>query len=228
MLKVSDLVKDIDNILAEMDANRKDIKAKGTLGEKAVFRICEEIYRIEGGILYHSFTYKVDPEKEGNIKIRADGKYDVENLGSTTEIDILLVTPYRIFPIEVKSYSVTSGRLVLTNGGIEGCLKTDKSPVHQNEMHCRHLYSHVFKAIPNGETKYIMPIVVFVDRCKLDDNRSVEQKRYIPATTLDYVESIIRKFDEPQEYRLDLKAIDKALKECCTGYEKCLPCRVLK
>lgn len=219
------LSKDINKIYREIENGSSDIKKKGNLGEKTVLRICEEIYSKQGGILYHSFSYKTDPSLAGNIKSGSNGKHYIENLSSFTEIDVLLVTPYKIFPIEVKTYSVTNGKIVLTDGYIEGCMSTEKTPIHQNEMHCRHLYSHIFKCIPNGETKYIAPIVVFVDRCKFEDKRSNWQKKYIPAITLDYLESLIRVLNKPEEYKLDLEAVDRALTECSVGCELKLPLR---
>lgn len=206
---------------------------KGTHGELAVFKLCEQLYQQQGGLLYHSYEYKVDPDLAGNIK-KHDGKLYLENLSSTTEIDILYVTPYRIFPIEVKAYSTgrTSGKkrvvgeIVLTDDGISGCFIDNKSPVHQNEMHCRHLYSHIFKCIPDGRTEYIQPIVVFVDECKLRDNRSDWQKKYIWAVTLDTLPKLLSKLNVPGSYRLDLNAVSRNLNEACVSKEKLLPLRI--
>lgn len=222
------LIKDVNSIFRDLDAAAGDIKAKGTCGEKAVLRICEEFYQKGGGILYHSYTYKVDPEQAGNIKKSDNGRLYLENLGSTTEIDVLLVTPFRIFPIEVKTYAVSGNTVIrLTDEGIEGCYKTDKSPVHQNEMHCRHLYSQIYRVLPEGKTEYIKPIVVFVDKCKLKDDRSTWQKQYIPVAILDNIYALIKTLNKPCEYRLDLDLVDNALNECCTGYEKLLPLKKL-
>ena len=207
---------------------------KGSYGEMAVFKICEQLYQKQGGILYHSYEYKVDPTLAGNIKKDSSGKMYVENLGSTTEIDVLYVTPNRIFPIEVKAYSTsrrsgkgkTIGEIVLTDSGISGCFITSKSPVHQNEMHCRHLYSHIFKCIPDGRTEYIQPIVVFVDECKLRDDRSDWQRQYIWAITLEYLPNLLKKLDVPGSYLLDLPAVSRNLHEACVGKSKFLPLRI--
>lgn len=224
MSRIEKLKQDINNIYHEIDNCGTDYKKKGTLGELAVFRICEEVYRNQGGILYHSFQYKVDNELPGNIKRSEQGNLFLEKLGKFTEIDILLITPYVLMPIEVKTYSaIRGGGIVLTNEGITGCSETDKSPVHQNEMHCRHLYSYIYKCLPNGETKYIQPIVVFTDRCKLLDRRTQDQQEYIPVTTLNGLYSMIKRINQPKEYRLNLDAVANALNDCCFGYEKMLP-----
>ena len=55
MSRIEKLKQDINNIYREIDNCGTDYKKKGTLGELAVFRVCEEVYRNQGGILYHSF-----------------------------------------------------------------------------------------------------------------------------------------------------------------------------
>lgn len=198
---------------------------KGVIGEDAVFQICEQMYQRKGGILYHSYEYKVDPTKEGNIKRHSNGDLYIENLGTTTEIDVMYISPYRVFPIEVKTYKAK--KIVLTDDKISGCAKTDKSPVHQNEMHCRHLYPMIYRVLPKGITGYIVPIVVFVDECTVEDSRSQWQKDYIKVTTLNGIEALITNLDKPLDYRLDLNAIARVLKEGCSSCKKCLPCRIL-
>lgn len=106
----------MNKILGGMRTN--DMKKKGTKGEEAVFALCEKLYQRHGGILYHSYAYKVDKNLPGNIKKDDSGTLFVENLGDFTEIDVLYVSPYKVFPIEVKSYS--SKEIILTDDGISG------------------------------------------------------------------------------------------------------------
>ena len=205
------------------DMHSKSSVEKGSFGEEAVFKICEQFYQTEGGILYHSYTYKPDETKQGNIKKSPEGNLYIENLGSKTEIDILYCTRYRIYPIEVKAYRAKE--IILTDDGISGCYKTDKSPVHQNEMHCRHLYSTLFRGVPGGETKYIIPVVCFVDKCKVIDKRSPEQKNYIYLTVLSNLKQFIQKTNTPCEYLIDLPLVERLLKEIEISHEKLLPLR---
>ena len=225
---MSSLDKSVNDMIRKMVSAGKSngATAKGSLGEQAVFKICEHHYQKFGGILYHSFTYPVDKDKKGNIKKDVNGKLFVENLGSTTEIDVLLVTPFSIFPIEVKAYKAK--KIILTDDGIEGVFKTDKSPVHQNEMHCRHLYPHLYKVLPNGESRYIKPIVTFVDECEVVDQRSQWQYEYIVVSILDTLREAIQKLDTPIDYQLNLPAIDRVLKNVCMSSEKRLPLRVVE
>lgn len=197
---------------------------KGTFGEQAVFKICEQFYQKDGGILIHSYSYKTDREQAGNIKRGDNGQLYVENLSDYTEIDILYVSKFRIFPIEVKAYKAKEIRL--DDAGIYGCYKTDKSPVHQNEMHCRHLYPKVFRALPEGSTEYIVPIVCMVDRATIIDERSDWQKDYIKLCILDNLEQTIRQFNTPIAYQLNLQLVDTILKESMIKNEKYLPPRI--
>lgn len=216
------LKKAVDSCLVKMESAKG--VGKGTPGELAAFKLCEDIYQEHGGILYHSYKYKTDPDQRGNIKRGPRGDLYVEDLSDTTEIDILLVTPNRIFPIEVKAYK--SNLITLTDDGIEGCFKTDKSPVHQNEMHCRHLYPAILAAVPEGKTEYIVPIVVFVDKCNVKDARSAWQKEYIKVTVLDCLHELILKYhNEELTYRIDLNLMSQVLNQACSSYEKLLPVR---
>lgn len=217
------LDKEVDALLKEMHS--KNGVEKGDPGERAVLKLCESIYQQQGGILYHSFTYKVDKDLAGNIKKdENDGHLYIENLGSTTEIDILLVTPFRVFPIEVKAYRAKE--IVISDRGIAGCFKTDKSPVHQNEMHCRHLYSYLFKALPNGDTSYIVPIVCLVDEARVVDERSEWQREYIKLCTLNTLRKTLIQYNTPGDYKLNLTSVDNTLKEIRTDYSKYLPVRI--
>lgn len=196
---------------------------KGTYGEQAVFKICEQFYQKEGGILIHSYSYKVDKEQKGNIKRGENGQLYVENLGDYTEIDVLYVSKFRVFPIEVKAYRAKEIRF--DDAGIYGCFKTDKSPVHQNEMHCRHLYPHIFRALPEGKTDYIVPLVCMVDKCNIIDERLDWQRDYIKLCVLNNLEETIRANNTPLNYRLNLQDMNNILKEAMIKEEKYLPPR---
>lgn len=213
---------EINGILNQM--HTEGTQEKGTTGEMAVTRICEEIYQNYGGILYHSYSYTVDHDLAGNIKKREDGTLYIENLGNETEIDVLLITPYKVFPIEVKAYK--ANKIILTDDGIEGCAITNKSPIHQNEMHCRHLYSHLYSVLPNGSTEYIVPMVCLVDKAEIIDKRSPWQKDYIKLCILNTLKDTLNKYNVPGKYKLNLQAIDKMLKEVAVGWDKYFPVRL--
>lgn len=215
------LDKEVNKCLNKMHNNTQT--GKGTYGEQAVFKICEGFYQSEGGILIHSYSYKTDRDQAGNIKRGENGQLYIENIGDYTEIDVLYVSKYRVFPIEVKAYKAKE--ITLDDEGIYGCYKTDKSPVHQNEMHCRHLYPHIFRALPEGDTQYIVPIVCMVDKCTIVDNRSDWQKDYIKLAVLNTLEQTIKQNNTPLNYRLNLELMDNILKEALIKEERYLPPR---
>lgn len=212
----------VNNLLGKM--RNAGGTGKGSFGEQAVFKICESHYQKEGGILIHSYSYKVDKDQAGNIKKKDDGHLYIENLGDTTEIDVMYISKYRVFPIEVKAYK--SKKITFTDDAIAGCLITNKSPVHQNEMHCRHLYSRIFKVIPDGRTDYIVPIVCMVDNAVIEDMRSDWQKEYIKLCILNNLDQVITEFNKPLSYQLNLASIDKVLKEVMVSSEVYLPPRI--
>lgn len=212
----------VDSLLGKM--RNTGGTGKGSFGEQAVFKICEEFYQKQGGILIHSYSYKVDKDLAGNIKKGENGQLYIENLGDTTEIDVMYISKYRVFPIEVKAYRAK--QITLTDDGISGCYKTDKSPVHQNEMHCRHLYSHIFRALPNGETQYIVPVVCMVDNAEIIDARSDWQREYIKLAILDTLADTIQTYNTPLQYQLNLQLMDQILKEAMLKSEKYLPPRM--
>lgn len=215
------LESDVNKYLSAMHSKRG--VDKGSYGEMAVFKICEQFYRDNGGILIHSYSFKVDKDQAGNIKKDENGNLFIENLGSSTEIDVLYVSQYRVYPIEVKAYKAK--QIELKDDGIYGCYKTDKSPIHQNEMHCRHLYPFLFRALPNGDTRYIVPVVCLVDKCKIIDARSDWQKDYIHLTVLNNIKQFIEETNTPLEYRFDLDLVDKLLREYLVESETYLPVR---
>lgn len=211
----------VNGLLGKMRSSTQT--GKGTFGEQAVFKICEEFYQHDGGILVHSYSYKTDKDQAGNIKRGENGQHYIENLGDYTEIDVLYISKFRVFPIEVKAYK--SREITLDDYGIYGCYKTDKSPVHQNEMHCRHLYPFLYRALPEGSTAYICPIVCMVDKAKIIDSRSDWQKDYIKLCVLNTLKNTIRQNNEPLGYQLNIQLCDRLLKEAMIKSEKYLPPR---
>ena len=225
---------EVDRDLANMRAAGKimDIKMKGNLGEEAVFKLCLTIKRQYGGILIQSFEYPYASNKQnknytGNIKYEG-GKFVeyTDKKGLKDEIDILLITPYRIFPIEVKSYhakiKIYDHWMDRTNSGhgASGMQKVDKSPIAQAEKHARHLYHQIYEVLPDGIPNYIVPIVCFVDRCTVDDSRSDKMQGYLPVTILNTLRSTLYDYNQPLKYLLDLEAITRRLNAIKTSTKK--------
>lgn len=219
----------INGILANMRRSGKmqDNTAKGDLGEDAVLAICyERKLRVKNGLLYNSFKYPYQTDRSGvcytgNIKYE-DGKY-VEYTRDTLydEIDVLYVTPYRVFAIEVKSYHARKINVydhwVNRNGQ-----PVDKSPVAQVEKHVRHLYHAIYDVLPDGDPSYIIPIVCFVDKCTVVDERCNESKTYVPVCILNTLLKTINMYNTPNEYNLDLEVVKSKLQQLAVSIKRTL------
>lgn len=185
----------------------KELKEKGELGENIVFNQCFKAI-MKGGLLYHSLEIPMDSNLPGNIK-KEFGSNHITPVAPNTEIDVLLVTLYNVFVIEVKTYRANS--ITLTTSGMSGAANNEKSPIHQNEMHCRHIYPLIYQALPNGDITYIKPLVVFADKCTIKDNRSQYEKNYIPIANLNTLANTIKSLDVKNQFRLDLQNIKNIL-----------------
>jgi hypothetical protein len=216
-------------LAAMRDAGKlRDNKGKGNLGEDAVLALLHGYMCKRGGLLHKSFTYPYASDKNGrvhlgNIFLQEDGTYIDITKQLNDEIDILYVSPFRVFPIEVKSYHATMEVSVANlkkNGkvdfntveGKEDAPKRHKSPLWQAEKHARHLYHKIYDVIPDGNPKFIQPIVCFVDRCTVKDIRSSDHKVYMPVTILNNLIATVMDYDYPLDgLALDLKEIGRKL-----------------
>lgn len=199
----------------------QDNKAKGNYGEEAVIAVCAERKERQGhGLLYQGFKYPYARNANGEVYV-GNIKYDAQTQtflefteeGYNDEIDVLYVTSYRILAIEVKSYHVN--KLTIDRNGwlYRNNDPVDKSPIAQAEKHARHLYHQLYDVIPDGDPFYIVPIVCFVDRCTLQDQRNNDFIDYIPACVLNGLVRNMNKYNKPLEYNLDLDEIKRKLNE---------------
>ena len=217
---------DINSILKSMRQSGKirDHKAKGSAGEKAVLEVAHEFLRSTSGIMFLSYKYPYQTDRSGacylgNIKYE-NGKYvDYTNKSYADEIDVLIITPYRIFPIEVKSYHARSIE-IFDHWMRKDKEEVEKSVIVQAEKHARHLYHLLNPFIPEGNPDYIVPIVCFVDRCSISDTRSTLMQEYIKLTILNTLMSTLIKCHTPLNYSLDLPAIYKYMDQKKISFER--------
>lgn len=225
----------VNDILARMRQAGKvmNIKEKGNLGEDAVLDLCLGIKRACNGILIQSFEYPYASNAQGknytgNIKLE-NGQFVeyTDQKGLQDEIDILLITGFRIFPIEVKSYKanirIYDHWMERDNNGPSmpsGMQKVDKSPIAQCEKHARHLYHQIYEVLPDGRPEYIVPMVCFVDRCTVDDDRSARCQAYLPVTILNTLRQTIYNYNTPLQWGLDLNALRRKLTAIKTSTRK--------
>lgn len=217
---------DINSLLRDMRKAGKvrDNKAKGNIGEDAVLHVVLELQNKIGGVVYHSLSYPYQKDAygrtyTGNIMLENGGykEYTESKRGFMDEIDVLYVTSYRIFPIEVKSYHAkleVFDHWVKKNGQL-----VDKSPLLQEEKHCRHLYHALYAVLPDGLPTYIIPLVCFVDRCTVEDTRSRSFQDYMPVCILNNLKRTIVELNTPLQYNLDVEQIQSKINTIKTSCE---------
>lgn len=208
----------INDVLKNMRSAGKvqDMKEKGDLGEEAVLAICNERKQKTGnGLLYQSYMYPYQTNRSGvcytgNIKYENEQFVEYTNDSINDEIDVLYITPYRIFVIEVKSYKARSLD-VYEHWFNRNSTPVDKSPIAQAEKHARHLYHAIYDVLPDGNPKYIVPMVCFVDKCRVRDDRSEHFRDYVPVCILNNLLKTLNKYNTPLEYNLDLTHLERKL-----------------
>ena len=210
----------VNDILDKMRKAGKlqDNRGKGDAGEDAVIAICyDRLKRTGKGLLYQSYKYPYQSDRNnhvyvGNIKYE-DGKFtDYTSESFNDEIDVLYITPYRVFVIEVKSYHARKLEVYDHWFNYNGS-PVDKSPISQAEKHARHLYHAVKDYLPDGDPKYIVPLVCFVDRCKVLDDRDDHFREYVPIAILDTLLATLQKYNSPLAYNIDLEQLENRLNE---------------
>lgn len=165
-------------------------EGKGELGKKIVFEVLKRYKKtVPGSILINTLAYPYCKNAKGNVKLKDDKFVTVSNSDADDEIDVVLITPYRIFLCEVKVYRYD---IIFTDiwtyrpkGPVE------KSVPLQAEKHARHFYYNFFDVIPDGKPYYIVPVMVIADKSNITDKRSAKWKRYIPITNLNVLNKTV-------------------------------------
>lgn len=218
----------INAVLSKMRKAGKlqNMKDKGDAGEDAVLAVCYARRQKTGtGLLYQSYKYPYQTNREGvcyvgNIIYKDNDLIDYSKDTLEDEIDILYITPYRVFPIEVKSYHAKLE--VYEHWMNKNGEPVEKSPILQAEKHARHLYHLIAEVLPDGDPAYVKPIVCFVDRCKVLDDRSEHFKEYVPVCVLNNLMKTLNRWNTPLEYNLDLSMISNKLEEAKVSIRKTL------
>lgn len=221
----------INSLLADMRkaGSFQDVKSKGDLGEEAVLAICYDRMKKTGsGLLYQSFMYPYQSNRAG-VCYTGNVVYDTgtqtfkeyTDTSINDEIDVLYVTPYRVFAIEVKSYHARKLGVYDPWFNREN-QPVEKSPVAQAEKHARHLYHAIYDVLPDGRPEYIVPMVCLVDRCKVIDERPDDQRDYIPVCILNSLLATLNDYNVPLDYNLSIQHVESKLKEISVSIKKAL------
>ena len=190
---------------------------KGSIGEAAAFAALRKYKLKRGdGFLINTLKYPYIHDEPGNVKQENKIIYDISKDTLEDEVDIVLATPYRIFLIEVKSYRE---KVRLTdNWTYHGKYEAidEKNVMAQAEKHARHFYHTFFETIPKGDHRYIIPLLAFVDKAKVSDQRSSKWKAYVPCCILNNMNATIAKLDTPLKYKIDLDFLYKCIEKKAT------------
>lgn len=212
----------INGILAEMSSIRtgpgvetEQSRKKGVLGEKAAAAALRRYIAVNGGRLFHSVTFayakkNLGTEYPGNLNYK-DGKLFETGSGGINddEVDLMLITPRRIFLVECKAYRQTVGELRTTDyWSFRGGEPMTKCVLCQAEKHARHFYHQFYNLLPEGNPKYIIPVLAWVDSAKFADERSVAD---FPVTSLNGLGRTISLLDKPLDYLIDIQGFVTAL-----------------
>lgn len=206
----------IDKLLSDMAKlrGREAGTGKGEIGEAAVFEILR-LYKNRIGrrcVMIQSYAYPYVSNVEGNIKLSSDGSFIHESgrPGTDDEIDIVMITDYRVFLIEVKAYA---GKIKVNDIWTYHANQWDeKSAICQAEKHGRHFYHSFYDVLPDGGHEYIKFITVFTGSCVVEDMRT-KNKNYIPIAIANDINRTISMFDKPGKYCVDVDAVVKRMME---------------
>lgn len=216
---------DVNKAFKLMHKNRQDNQKKGEAGEEISLALAQKYIRGRNDCtILHSYKYPyyVDEFEEvltGNIKYE-DGKYKtLQKESYNDEIDLVIITSYRIFVVEVKAR--VGKWLIYDHWAKQNSKVIDKSPITQAEKHARHLYATIHEYLPDGDPRYIIPVVVYVDKSEIKDTRSKEFKNYVTVCTANNFIKKLRLLENPLKYNIDTKELIDFMKEVgdCTVYK---------
>lgn len=205
----------IDEMYKRMNENRNIAKEKGNIGENIILAILQDYQQVRpDSFIAHSFRYSLQSDRNnnvypGNIK-KIGGVYqEITRESLEDEIDLVLVTPYRILAIEAKARTGTWS--LYDHWTSQNSTPCEKSPITQTEKHARHLYHLLHEVLPDGRPEYIVPITVFVDKAKIVDSRSSLMKSYVKIAVANTLKQLVYNNDVALQYKLNLREIRKVM-----------------
>ncbi|MER2114152.1 MAG: nuclease-related domain-containing protein [Solibacillus isronensis] len=183
---------------------------RGEIGERAVTRL--GVYwasQYKDHIWQSSYMYPQGPVHQTQNSMEAE---------PVTEIDLLIITPYRVFVIEIKTvYGImkideNSQIEISKTGEFTGDFEK-KNYFQQNEMHARHLYYHLAPVLPDGKPEYIIPLVVVAGNMRFEDHRPEHLIKAYPIVTATNLYQTLTELNQPLEYLLNINKIKTILVE---------------
>ena len=165
------------NLISQLLSNRQVSKEdRGELAELGVYYILLALQSTYPNFtIYHSVLLKV-----GN--------------NYTTEIDFVVVTPYKVIVLECKSFygqiTVTPDNLFTIKAGKQ---TYTHNVLYQNQGHCKAIYSTIYQRIKGAST--ILPIITLFSNSMLQDKRNINIQQQFPILTIielfDYISATL-------------------------------------
>lgn len=185
-------LKKINTLLKEISVINDE--RKGVLGEEIAFEVLKRYTKARGNsILINTVIYPYYSNTPGNIKLKDNKFISLNDNDTNDEVDIVLITPYKIFLCEVKAYRYD---IEFTDLWVyRSKTAVEKSTTAQAEKHARHFYHNFCESIPHGNSEYIIPVIVIADKSKIQDNRSIEWKNYIHITNINKLNKLISELE---------------------------------
>lgn len=185
-------------------------KEKGDAGEEILLNLAYDFQEKNECILLWSYSYPYQMKRDrellpGNIKLQ-DGKFiELTKEGYNDEIDLVIITPYRLFVIECKA---RGGKWdIYDHWANQNYKAVDKSPITQCEKHCRHLYQLIYEYLPDCNEDYIVPLTAFVDRATITEKRAKKYRNYMPVCIANNFKKTLKELNKPLEYQIDSKRL---------------------
>lgn len=198
-------------------------KEKGNEGEKAAAEVVKDFMRKKGvrGVLYGSVIYPLVSNSKGE---KLPANFTLENntitpsaLGTTGEIDILLLTDRKVFIIEVKTYNqfiIVDDEWTYKGGSPNSLEPIDFCNLQQVEKSARHFYHTYYDLIPDGDPNYIVPILVYAQ-----GKLMVKTKDY-NVCRLNNLKQVLVNNYKPLDYLIDVNKLIKAVGERSKSLKK--------
>lgn len=197
--------KELEMIFHDKSLSPQD---RGELGEKLVTRLIRYwADSFPNAFVEESFIFPQGPVMPTTNSQEAE---------PVTEIDCLLLTPYKIFVIEIKT---VYGDLIINDDYTMKLMKNGKESssfthnyLRQNEMHARHLYYQLNKVIPNGDHRYIEQVLVLTGNMEVEDNRTQGNKK-AHVTVTNNLLNLLEELNQPLDYLISMRATKKILND---------------
>lgn len=181
-----------------MAYGRLSKEERGELAELGVFYILLALQQQYPNIkIYHSILLRTNPNNDW-----------------TTEVDFVLVTPYKIFVIETKSYyGITTVKDTLLKVQVKNT-SYEHEVFKQNQGHCKAIYKYIYPYITSSGV--IQPVITMFCNGTIRDTRNKKLQTQFPVLVIgelfDYLSTTLFKYYQSSaNYLVSYDAVNSIL-----------------